>query len=86
MNRLEEIKAVFDSQGLVTNADIAALVAALEAALALHKPEGGPSDPACCPICVDELGMFADELGMFAEAYPCPTVTAIQAALGEGEQ
>lgn len=74
MNRLEEIKAVFDSQGLVTNADIAALVAALEAALALHKPEGGPSDPACCPICVDELGMFA-------EAYPCPTVTAITTAL-----
>ncbi len=27
MNRLEEIKAVFDSQGLVTNADIAAELA-----------------------------------------------------------
>ena len=58
--------------------DVPALVAAVEAVLALHKPVGGPSDPRCCPVCVDLSGEYA-------ETYPCGTATAILAALGEDE-
>lgn len=56
--------------------DVPALVAAVEAVLALHEPVGGPSDPRCCPVCVDLSGEYA-------ETYPCGTATAIRAALGE---
>lgn len=55
--------------------DVPALVAAVEAVLALHEPVGGPSDPRCCPVCVDLSGEYA-------ETYPCGTATAILAALG----
>ena len=71
--------------------DVPALVAALEAVLELHKPitddgnslrnwlgmyDGKPRD--YCNECEVD--------GYTAVPYPCPTVTAIQSALGEGEQ
>lgn len=71
--------------------DIPALVAAVEAVLELHKPitddgnslrnwlgmgNGKPRD--YCNECEVD--------GYTAVPYPCPTVTAIQSALGEGEQ
>jgi hypothetical protein len=71
--------------------DIPALAAAVEAVLELHKPitddgnslrnwlgmgNGKPRD--YCNECEVD--------GYTAVPYPCPTVTAIQSALGEGEQ
>ncbi len=80
MNRLDEIKArgLDPEWAMYADDDVPALVAAVEAVLALHKPVGGPSDPRCCPVCVDLSGEYA-------ETYPCPTVEAIRTALGEGE-
>ena len=71
--------------------DIPALVAAVEAVLELHKPitddgnslrnwlgmyDGKPRD--YCNECEVD--------GYTAVPYPCPTVTAIQSALGEEEK
>jgi len=60
--------------------EVPALVAAVEAVLELHA-ETYPDliVDAECPVCVDSTGTYA-------ERWPCPTVTAIQSALGEGEQ
>lgn len=74
MNRLEEIKAVFDSQGLVTNADIAALVAAVEAALNM-------------PGEVVECGYPLDSEWAYGYTAALVDVRAvIRQALGEGEK
>ena len=74
-----------------SRADIPALVAAVEAVLELHKPitddgnslrnwlgmyDGKPRD--YCNECEVD--------GYTAVPYPCPTVTAIQSALGEVEK
>jgi len=71
--------------------DVPALLAAVEAVLELHKPitddgnslrnwlgmyDGKPRD--YCNECEVD--------GYTAVPYPCPTVTAIQSALGEGEK
>ena len=71
--------------------DVPALVAAVEAVLELHKPitddgnslrnwlgmyDGKPRD--YCNECEVD--------GYTAVPYPCPTVAAIQSALGEGEK
>ena len=60
--------------------DVPALVAAVEAVLELHA-ETYPDliVDAECPVCVDSTGTYA-------ERWPCPTVTAIHKALGEGGQ
>lgn len=64
--------------------DIPALVAAVEAVLELHKPwaVSNPSESTvnhCCDQCYEAgTGDFVP--------YPCPTVAAIQSALGEGEK
>lgn len=67
-----------------SRADIPALVAAVEAVLELHKPwtVSNPSESTvnhCCDQCYE--GGTGDYV-----PYPCPTVTAIQSALGEGEK
>ena len=57
--------------------DIPALVAAVEAALELHQRNRYDE-------CIECLS--TDEYGEATNVdYPCPTVTAIQSALGEGE-
>lgn len=99
-SRLDEIKARHAMANLLavgevkvwdSMADIPALVAAVEAVLELHKPitddgnslrnwlgmyDGKPRD--YCNECEVD--------GYTAVPYPCPTVTAIQSALGEGER
>ncbi len=65
--------------------DVPALLAAVEAVLELHpvRPninhDGSPSTThgGWCHVCSDRWGA--------SHPFPCPTVTAIQAALGEGE-
>ncbi len=64
--------------------DVPALVAVVEAVLELHKPwaVSNPSESTvnhCCDQC------YEGGTGDFV-SYPCPTVQAIQSALGEGEQ
>ena len=57
--------------------DVPALVAAVEAALAIHKRVAWDSGD-CCFSCSDHLG---DPI-----PYPCETAAAIRDALGEDEQ
>ena len=62
--------------------DIPALLAAVEAVLELHEEVGNEGKPGCDCGC---LGLVPwCKCGDYT--YPCPTVVAIQAALGEGEQ
>ena len=57
--------------------DVPALVAAVEAVLGQHEPDVfGDCDTCGSSYCGDFVPV----------AYPCPTVTAIQSALGEGEK
>jgi len=97
MKRLDAIKARAEAavqhyefgvksnreRALNSAADVPALVAALEAVLELHKPwaVSNPSESTvnhCCDQCYEAgTGDFVP--------YPCPTVTAINQALGEGE-
>ena len=61
-----------------SRADIPALVAAVEAVLELHQRNRYDE-------CIECLS--TDEYGEATNVdYPCPTVTAIQSALGEGEK
>lgn len=62
--------------------DVPVLVAAVEAVLELHEEVGNEGKPGCDCGC---LGLVPwCKCGDYT--YPCPTVVAIQAALGEGEQ
>lgn len=61
--------------------DVPALLAAVEAVLELHEPEATGYGDWVCGACIS-----AGSHDWESTAYPCPTVTAIQAALGEGEQ
>ena len=61
--------------------DIPALLAAVEAVLELHEPEATGYGDWVCGACIS-----AGSHDWESTAYPCPTVTAIQSALGEGEQ
>ena len=54
--------------------DVPALVAALRAVLDLHKPRNGHDD---CGHCVDPADAH------WGIPWPCPTVRAVTAALGE---
>ena len=57
--------------------DVPALVAAVEAVLAIHeRNDDGDCDTCGSSYCADFVPV----------EYPCPTVTAIQSALGEGEK
>ena len=60
-----------------SRADIPALVAAVEAVLELHKEVQWKESWPTCIHCNSGEGSPL--------AYPCPTVTAIHQALGEGE-
>ena len=60
--------------------DIPALVAAVEAVLELHEPEATGYGDWVCGACIS-----AGSHDWESTAYPCPTVTAIHSALGEGE-
>lgn len=90
MNRLDEIKARADcyeatrtyehalclcEQALI--AHVPALLAAVEAVLALHYPITRRHGRQKCAMCSD------DWAGFDPVTYPCPTVTAIRTALGE---
>lgn len=78
MNRLDEIKArgLDPEWAMYADDDVPALVAAVEAVLALHKPSLGLHRATTPTV------EFCRECGL---AYPCDTVTAIRTALGEGE-
>ena len=58
--------------------DVPVLVAAVKAVLELHQPYITRSAWQTCNECWNS--------GTAEIVYPCPTVAAIQAALGEGEQ
>ena len=60
--------------------DVPRLVAAVEAVLALHEPEATGYGDWVCGACIS-----AGSHDWESTAYPCPTVTAIQSALGEGQ-
>ncbi len=64
-----------------SQADVPALVAAVEAVLELHEPEATGYGDWVCGACIS-----AGSHDWESTAYPCPTVTAIQSALGEGEK
>ena len=64
-----------------SRADIPALVAAIESVLVMHKPEATGYGDWVCGACIS-----AGSHDWESTAYPCPTVTAIQSALGEGEK
>ena len=76
MNRLDEIKArgLDPEWAMYADDDVPALVAAVEAVLALHKPSLGLHRATTPTV------EFCRECGL---AYPCDTVTAIRTALGE---
>ena len=86
-SRLDEIKArheLANSQPITdlrvwdSVFDVPRLVAALESVLELHQRNRYDE-------CIECLS--TDEYGEATNVdYPCPTVVAIQAALGEGEQ
>ena len=57
--------------------DVPALLAAVEAVLALHYPITRRHGRQKCAMCSD------DWAGFDPVTYPCPTVTAIRTALGE---
>ena len=58
--------------------DVPALLAAVEAVLVMHKPEATGYGDWVCGACIS-----AGSHDWESTAYPCPTVTAIQSALGE---
>lgn len=62
--------------------DVPALVVAIEAVLALHSMEADGYGGWMCATCLDDERGFDPE----REPYPCPTVTAIQSALGEEDE
>ena len=64
-----------------SRADIPALVAAIESVLVMHKPEATGYGDWVCGACIS-----AGSHDWESTEYPCPTVTAIQSALGEGEK
>ena len=69
--------------------DIPALVAAVEAVLELHKEVGSWRSGVyqcgqCAELCHSTSGLGCED--PIDAVWPCPTVVAIQAALGEGEQ
>lgn len=61
--------------------DVPALVAAVEAVLAIHTREADGYGGWMCATCLDDERGFDPE----REPYPCPTVAAIRDALGETE-
>ena len=61
--------------------DVPRLVAAVEAVLELHEPEATGYGDWVCGACIS-----AGSHDWESTAYPCPTVTAIQSALGEEEK
>ncbi len=61
--------------------DVPRLVAAVEAVLELHEPEATGYGDWVCGACIS-----AGSHDWESTAYPCPTVTAIQSALGEVEK
>ena len=61
--------------------DVPALVAAIESVLELHEPEATGYGDWVCGACIS-----AGSHDWESTAYPCPTVTAIHSALGEGEK
>ena len=67
----------FDALVDAATADVPVLVAAVEAVLAIHeRNDDGDCDTCGSSYCADFVPV----------EYPCPTVTAIQSALGEGEK
>jgi len=88
MKRLDEIKAraqtledeTVSMAAAVCAADALTLVAAVEAVLALHKPETIDDNLTTCGFCDRMLcGLWGADI----VRYPCPTVVAIREALGE---
>ncbi len=77
LNEYEPSPFTIDTARDLLMLDVPALVAAVEAVLALHKPSLGLHRATTPTV------EFCRECGL---AYPCDTVTAIRTALGEGEQ
>jgi len=69
--------------------DVPVLVAAVEAVLELHKEVGSWRSGVyqcgqCAELCHSTSGLGCED--PIDAVWPCPTVVAIQAALGEGEK
>ncbi len=79
MGRLEEIKTRKANGEDLLHGDLTALVAAVEAVLAIHTREADGYGGWMCATCLDDERGFDPE----REPYPCPTVAAIRDALGE---
>ncbi len=79
-SQLDAIKARADYAKWAVHSveDVPALVAALESVLELHQPYITRSAWQTCNECWNS--------GTAEITYPCPTVTAIHSALGEGEK
>ena len=76
MSRLDPLCA--DDCPGCERSEIASLRAAVESVLALHEPEATGYGDWVCGACIS-----AGSHDWESTAYPCPTVTAIQSALGE---
>lgn len=67
----------FDAQFIAqAHQDVPALVAALQAVLGLHQPTAGCGEPGACETCCAVCETCRYD-------YPCPTVRAVEDALGE---
>ena len=97
-SRLDAIKArheIANSQPITdlrvwdSVSDVPVLVAAVKAVLELHKEVGSWRSGVyqcgqCAELCHSTSGLGCED--PIDAVWPCPTVVAIQAALGEGEQ
>ena len=70
-DRLDEIESVTAYLDDDMKAEVLAATAALRAVFDLHSRDEGCGNPNCCDFCEQCL-----------ESWPCPTVLAIEAALG----
>jgi len=77
-----EVLAELDTAGVVRlPIQAGAYAAAVEAVLELHEPEATGYGDWVCGACIS-----AGSHDWESTAYPCPTVQAIQSALGEEEK
>jgi len=81
LNEYEPSPFTIDTARDLLMLDVPALVAAVEAVLELHEPEATGYGDWVCGACIS-----AGSHDWESTAYPCPTVTAIHSALGEGEK
>lgn len=70
LDEIESVAAYLDDDDM--EAEVLAATAALRVVLDMHSRDEGCGNPNCCDFCEQCL-----------ESWPCPTVRAIEATLGE---